>query len=384
MNKFIDLIQVALGHKETLDATPTADEWNDIFTDAQRQALCGIAFSGVERLPKAQRPSKEMILNWYMIVSKIEEKNRHINTRSVQVQAQFQKDGFLGCVLKGQGNAVMYPAPLRRQCGDIDIWLLPKEQLGKPGTDLKKNREIIAEYVMRILQKRNLIEDRCIKYHHIEFPVLKDVEIEVHFFPMFMQSHRNRKHLLEFFTTMKDEVFSNQVELPERSGQICVPTPRFNAVYQLTHIFVHFIIEGIGLRHFIDYYYVLRNLAPEDKPFVVHWLKRINMYGFSRAVMYVMREVLGLDEQYLFSPPDVKKGKVLLSEIFHGGNFGKYETRYWTEDSGFVSKNWQKLKRNAHFFTSYTSELMAEPVFRLYHYWWGKRFQNKIMRKISQ
>lgn len=383
MNKFFELIQISLGSKGKFEEAPSENDWNEIFKEAQRQALIGLAFCGIEKLPETQKPPKGVIINWFLIVSKIEEQNRHLNKRSVQVSQRFLQDGFLGCILKGQGNAVMYDYPFRRHSGDIDIWLLPKEQIGKKDINLKKNREIISEYVLRILSKRGKIEKRMIKYHHIEFPVLKDVEVEVHFFPMFMQNHWNIKNLMRFFSMMKDEVFSNYVELPEEAGKICVPPARFNAVYQLTHIFVHFIIEGIGLRHFVDYYYVLKNLKEKDKPFVVKHLKKIGLYGFSKAVMFVLKEALGMEEKYLISKPHEKRGKVLISEILAGGNFGQYETRYWKEDGGFLNKNWEKLKRNAHFTFSYPSELIAEPFFRIYHYWWGKNFQKKILKRIN-
>lgn len=384
MNKFFELIQISLGNKERFDEVPNDEEWQNIFNEAQRQTLCGVAFSGLERLPAEQRPSKSLTLQWYMITNKIEDMNRHLNRRSMQVEERFRQDGFLGCVLKGQGNAVMYPNPLRRQCGDIDIWLLPKEQLGNEDFSWKSNRERIAQYIVDIRSKNEKIPERAIKYHHIDFPVLKDVEIEVHFVPMYMQNPWGRKHLLQFFRETKDEEFGHSVELPEGAGRLCVPTARFNAVYQLTHVFQHFIIEGIGLRHFLDYYYVMRNLKSEDKEFVQHWLHRINLFGFSQAVMYVLKECLGLDEKYLISNPNEKRGKVLISEMLHGGNFGKYETRYWKDNDNFITKNWQKLRRNAHFIVSYPSEVLSEPFFRIYHYWWGKCFQNKIMNRIKR
>ena len=33
------------------------------------------------------------------------------------------ENGFPNCILKGQGNALMYPDPYARVPGDIDIWL---------------------------------------------------------------------------------------------------------------------------------------------------------------------------------------------------------------------------------------------------------------------
>ena len=45
---------------------------------------------------------------------------------------------------------------------------------------------------------------------------------------------------------------------------------------------------------------------------------------FARAVMYVLHEALGLSEEKMIAPMDDKRGKLLLSEILNGGNFGKH------------------------------------------------------------
>ena len=81
---------------------------------------------------------------------------------------------------------------------------------------------------------------------------------------MYLENFWSNRFLQQFFKNNKEKQFSNIQELPGQVGKICIPTPYFNAVYQLTHINVHVLIEGIGLRQFIDYYYVLKNL-PKDK-----------------------------------------------------------------------------------------------------------------------
>ena len=377
MNKFFELIQIALGSKQSYSDPPSADEWQEIFSESQRQALCGVAFCGIERLPECQRPPKSLMLKWYMIVAKLEEKNRHMNVRSVQVCNRFRQDGFLGCILKGQGNSVLYPSPLRRQCGDIDIWLLPEEESGNPNTNWNKSRDKILHYVLK------LFPNESVRFHHVEFPALKDAAIEVHYIPMYMQNPFGHRNLLKFFRENKDEEFSNIVEMPENAGRLCIPTARFNAVYQLTHIFIHFIIEGIGLRHFVDYFYVMKNLKQEDHAYVVKELRRINLYGFSKSVMYVLKEVLGLEDEYLISPPDEKRGKVLVSEILEGGNFGKYGTKYWKEGAGFMSKNWEKLKRNMHFLSSYPSEIFFEPFSRIFRTYYCKMVKKRALKKLN-
>lgn len=69
---FFELIRVALGTRDALTTVPSADEWKEIYELARKQTLIGVCFSGVERLPKEQRPPKELILHWWAITRQIE------------------------------------------------------------------------------------------------------------------------------------------------------------------------------------------------------------------------------------------------------------------------------------------------------------------------
>lgn len=51
-NIFIDLLQVAIGRRHTLFRVPSADEWMMLYKTAQKQAVAGVCFCGVQRLPK--------------------------------------------------------------------------------------------------------------------------------------------------------------------------------------------------------------------------------------------------------------------------------------------------------------------------------------------
>lgn len=52
------------------------------------------------------------------------------------------------------------------------------------------------------------------------------------------------------------------------------------------------------------------------------------MYRFARAMMYVMRTLLQLPDQYLYAMPDARLGKMLLREVMLAGNFGQHDQRY--------------------------------------------------------
>lgn len=54
-------------------------------------------------------------------------------------------------------------------------------------------------------------------------------------------------------------------------------------------------------------------------------LKYLGLWKFAGAMMYVLHEVLGLQEGRMIVPMDEMRGQMLLNEIMQGGNFGKYD-----------------------------------------------------------
>ena len=102
-------------------------------------------------------------------------------------------------------------------------------------------------------------------------------------------------------------------------------------------------------------------------------LKYLGLWKFAGAVMYVLKEVLGLAEDKMIVPMDEKRGRLLLAEILDGGNFGRHFTKY----AGFThqsmgKKYFLKIWRNMHFVRYYPAEALCELIialkqYRLYH-----------------
>ena len=105
-------------------------------------------------------------------------------------------------------------------------------------------------------------------------------------------------------------------------------------------------------------------------------LKYLGLWKFAGAVMYVLHEALGLSEEKMIAPMDEKRGKLLLSEIMNGGNFGQHFTKYghFTQQ-GMAKKYFLKIWRNMHFVRYYPAEALSEPIFRTWHFFW--RMKNK-------
>ena len=200
--------------------------------------IYSILFDGIKKLPAEHvEMEKELLLRWMAESQMLEKANVRLNDTAIQVSEWFRKKGFRTCILKGQGNALMYPNPYSRTPGDIDIWV--------EGGDKR---------VISFVRSISPHEKAC--YHHIEFPSYKGVEVEVHYRPSFLLCFWHNRKLQKYYERVKEEQFSHRVMLGEQ-GEIAIPTVEFNIIFQLTHIYSHLMNEGIGLRQLLDYYYVL-------------------------------------------------------------------------------------------------------------------------------
>ena len=443
-------------------------DWQQLYSFASKQAILGLCFDGIERLGKEypeelkQNPiGRELLVTWMGKAQQIRRQNVKVNGVAAKLYSKFREDGLRCCILKGQGNALMYPNPYSRTPGDIDVWV-------------NASREEITEYA-----KKHFKLGDDIRYQHIETSV-DGVPVELHFFPCTMNNPIYHARLQKWFRRNADLQSSHIVGLPDGAGDIAIPTTAFNVIYQLTHLYHHFFDEGIGMRQIIDYFLVANDFsknvfldydfsnhpvnfsnhpvplskegstfspspsssgsgdvtapsrcseplrskvggASKPSPDCAGWdrrgvsgdtssvscssasgssiisvrsafttdssastaldvvqreLKYLGLWKFAGAVMYVLKEVLGLSEDKMIVPMDEKRGRLLLAEILDGGNFGRHFTKY----AGFThqrmgKKYFLKIWRNMHFVRYYLAEALCEPLFRTWHFFWRLKYK---------
>lgn len=366
---FFTFLRYCLGSKENMSRVIACMNWQELYSFASKQALLGLCFNGIERLGKEypeelkQNPiGRELLMTWMGKAQQIRRQNMKVNAVASKLFSMLREDGMRCCVLKGQGNALMYPNPYSRTPGDIDVWI-------------DASRERIMEYA----QKKFELGDN-IRLQHLETS-LDGVPVELHFFPCSMNNPIYHARLQKWFRRNADLQCSNVVSLPDGAGDIAIPTTAFNVVYQLTHLYHHFFDEGIGMRQIIDYYFVasMLNVNCEMLTWLQKDLKHLGLWKFAGAVMYVLHEALGLSEEKMIAPMDEKRGRLLLAEILDGGNFGRHFSKYggFTHQS-MGKKYFLKIWRNMHFVRYYPAEALCEPLFRTWHFFW--RLKNKIIK----
>ena len=369
---FFDFLRFCIGSAKEIPNSLKEADWKELYAIAQKQALLGVLFHGIQRLPKELAPEQKLLMQWMVMAEMIRKQNIRLFLDSVKVCKNFENEGFANCILKGQGNALLYPDPYMRTPGDIDIYL-------------SGGRRKIMKYVDQVCP------NQVMRYHHVDFPVMKTA-IEVHFTPSYMFFPVHNRRMQKWFKEVMGEQCNHRVSLPDGYGEIHVPQVSFNVIYILSHLHRHIFTEGIGLRQLLDYYFVLlkwhtdlTNLTDSNKSLpqmtlintdldaLRHKLKYLGLWKFAQAVMFVMKEVFGLSEDRMIVPMDEREGRFLLDEIMRGGNFGQYDTRLGSkENEGKLHRYLRMSLRNLRFVKHYPTEALSEPLFRTWFALWKK------------
>ena len=428
---FFEFLRFCMGTVQEVPSSLKGADWRVLYAMARKQCLVGVLFDGIKRLPADVGMDKGLLFQWMAQNQTLRKANARLDKAAVEVAEWFGRKGFRTCVLKGQGNALLYPPGMERTPGDIDLWV--------DGGDRK-----VISFV------RSLSPDENVCYHHIGFPEYNGVEVEVHFRPSFLFCFRHNRRLQGYYERVMDGQFAHRVKLGEQ-GEIAVPKAEFNLIFQLTHIFTHLMNEGIGLRQLLDYFFLLKNTNfigntdgvsgntnggasfvntdftdntdkfsgntggdgfllntdftdntdriggnadgdgfllntdftdntdriggnadGVDRRLLQDELRRLGLWEFAGAVMYIMKEIFGLEDNRLIVPPDVKRGRLVLKEVLEAGNFGQYDKRNWFGHSA-LGHNLQRLYRDMRLVRYFPEEALSEPFFRIWHFFWRKR-----------
>ena len=389
---FFEFLQVAVGNRKSLSVGISEDDWHRLFEFCKKQALIGVGFTAVEKIHAmgVECPAK-LRMQWMALALQIEKRNALLNEQCRQLTNLYKHDGFVTCILKGQGNCINYPEDLRkrRQCGDIDIWTAPlcdisvAVQTGSNDVEFAvyNGFRAVREYVRmqhRLAGNNDMPKQN---YHHIEAPTMDETEVEVHFRAAHLYSPLRNWRLQKWMNEHADECMKNRTHLG-----FAMPTSSVNVLYQMTHMFKHHIEGGLGFRHLMDYYYALRvwhNDVMECKDLqsqgmwceglgihvmsneeVMSVIRSFGMTKFAAAVMYVLHKVFDMSSHYYICNPNEKEGNKLLAEIMNSGNFGHYDSEKPNVYQHRLQYHIWKFKRIFRLAMSYPEEALWEPVFR--------------------
>lgn len=360
---FFELMQVAVGRRDSLTHNPSEEEWRELYSMAEKQTVLGVCFYAVQRLhAQGQIPPQTLIYEWFSVAESIKQTNETVTKRSRKVQGKFAEAGIRSSILKGQAVAKYYGEELSkyRQPGDIDVYV---------DCGLERALQFAHDWGLK---------DARWDYKHLHLDVFNDTEVEVHYrVEVLLNLWRNRK-LQKWLKEHESLLFR------QREGLV-MPTTAFNRFYILLHVFRHFLYEGVGMRQLMDYFFVLTDVE-EDKGTIdiEALLKQFGMWRFARGIMWVMQEVFRLERREMLCEPLESEGRFILKEIMTGGNFGHHDERIAKRRKGKMFTVMAICKHNMHLMRHYPSEVAWPPIWFFWHKCWKWKTEKHLNNELHE
>lgn len=302
---YFSFLRFALNVSSEVPQALSEKEWVALHKWAEQQSLLGVIYGGIQKLPSDRTPPLKWALRWSMEAEHIRGMNRRIDEVASHLTKLFDGQGVRSFILKGSANTLVYPDPSLRQTGDVDIWV-----------------EGGRSKVLDLLNKMGYMNGISANTMHVHLANdLFGEEVEVHFVATDAYSPRKNDALQSFLSGETQKSYAT-------AGGFNVPSMVYALMMQVSHIKQHLFKGGIGLRQLIDYHQLLQHSTKEERSQVANKLRDCGQDKIAGALMYVLREILALDEGRMLCAPDERRGKFLLKIVLEGGNFGWYAEDY--------------------------------------------------------
>lgn len=318
-------------------------DWESIFALAEKQTIVALAYDAALTLPATLQPPTAILRKVHLQATRTAQKHLLLNSRLVEITARLRAEGIHPVLLKGQGVATNYPNPLRRACGDIDLYI------GEPD----------YERCCRLIYQWGMLDDHATEsIQHLHFS-WQGVYIELHriagvvYHPGRNRDFRRWSDALLQGDTCRTMHLSGEAAV---GAGITLPPVRFDALYIFYHTYKHFLTGGIGLRQLCDWTMYLHAHCDEiDHPVLLDDLQRFGLLRTWQVMGRIAVDHLGLpgEEFPFYDVQDDPRGEVaakyartadkMVEMILSEGNFGFYSPARTTRPVGYVAGKWHSF-----------------------------------------
>lgn len=151
---------------------------------------------------------------------------------------------------------------------------------------------------------------------HVETELFSGILVELHSYQFNLKTP---------WKNISFQIWKDSFDVGDFDGSLGFKTPpfEFNIIFLFINMYHHVLLEGLGLRQLIDYYFLLWSYCMEYIQFIYReQLNKLGLRKFAGAVMWVLKEVFNLEDAKMICLPDEKLGHLLLEEILQEGHFG--------------------------------------------------------------
>lgn len=267
--------------------------WAKVKEETARQSVQGICFDALELLPADQRPDKEILLEWFGQVMRMEQVYDRHKKAIDALSCFYQQNGIEMMLLKGYGLSQYWPKPKHRPVGDMDIYL----------GGCWQQADILATERLGIK-----IDDG--HEHHTCF-TFQGVSVENHYDIVNTKVNESSRELEALFK----KIATFDIPLTMDKGVIFLPSPTLNAIFLMRHLGQHFAGAEATLRQLLDWgFFMQHEHGRVDWELVISTLKKVGTYRFFQQVNAICVDHLGFAES---SFPDIEREVALEERIFN-------------------------------------------------------------------
>jgi len=330
----------------------TNQEWEDLYKISVNQTVECIVFDGIQKLDPSNQPPRGLFLNWAVRVEKHGQRNIIMNEAIAKLHSLFnENNGISSILLKGQGLAKCYDNPLRRICGDIDLFFEDKSSYTKA------------------------------------FGIINDIGLEINSMPGFSSEYKFKGFEVEHHQKMFDihnpfrNGVLNRIRLNEVNNyttlnidnkEIRLPSALETIIQANSHILKHLLSYGIGIRQLCDsariYFYYSNELKNND---LKELYSKLGVKKWIDLLHQLLVKYIGLDETFLPYPLNNRlNADWMMEDILVAGNFGFHNENFKEKESDLKGARANKKSRIWSSFMKYVrvtpSEAIWFPIMQYY------------------
>lgn len=259
-------------------------DWRNVLILAQKQGVRGLAFETLELLKQENAecgsfPDCTTLMQWYAQTAFVEKMFAQHVALAKDVVELWKQHGIRTVVFKGLAHSRYYPRAEHREFGDFDCYLIDAygECAYRQGNEVARKKGL-------------MVDDGWYKHSHIAY---KKLTIENHQY--FTSARRGGTDLALHKYIV--EAIGNGSKLERLDGtEIYLLPVEAEGLFMLYHSLTHFLVEGINLRHFVDWACWIK--TNQDK---VEWkefyslCKRFRLDGFADVLNTIATKYLGVE-----------------------------------------------------------------------------------------
>ncbi len=251
------------------------EDWEVLYKMAQRQGVAAIVYNTIAENLNGYKIARNTKFSWALLSENIQKRSAKHWAVANDISKMWGDCGITTVVLKGFGLGRYYPTPWLRECGDFDCYLFG---------DYPKGVELALSKGAKFLHK---------DYKHTQL-LYRGVAIEVHEYFTSFRGDRT-KHRLE--NDLHELITSSGVLKPVgEESCILSASPTFTTCYFLYHTQFHFLIEGVKLRHMLDWILFVKSEKDNiDWEYVVAFCNRYKLTRFAEALNAVVAHYFGIE-----------------------------------------------------------------------------------------